>query len=181
MRSKTENWIVSLSKDRINWILSVQIAQSIGYWLLEIWADQSAGRSGYLLFLAHLYVNTLHGVHHNLPSKGNRNIVIYLKVHTNVYYSCKMLLLVQVQPTQKYYAPHIQPDQSSNPCPSDHDSTFHVSETPILPTRPSGTPKRNALPHYLRGRRWFKLQRIWVRLMHWQLLLPPWQRRLCFW
>ena len=35
---------------------------------------------------------------------------------------------------QKYYAPH---DRGSNTSPPDHDSTFHVTETPALTTWPS--------------------------------------------
>ena len=37
---------------------------------------------------------------------------------------------------QKYYAPQVQPDRDSNSRPPDHDSTFHVTETPALATRP---------------------------------------------
>ena len=35
---------------------------------------------------------------------------------------------------QKLYAPKVQPDWDSNSCPSDHDRTFHVTETPALTT-----------------------------------------------
>ena len=38
---------------------------------------------------------------------------------------------------QKYYAPQVWPDRGSNLWPPDHDSTFHVTETPALTTRPS--------------------------------------------
>ena len=40
---------------------------------------------------------------------------------------------------QKHYAPQGRPDRGSNPWPPDHDSTFHVTETPALTTRPSVT------------------------------------------
>ena len=40
---------------------------------------------------------------------------------------------------QKYYAPQVWSDQGSNSWPPDHDSTFHVTETPALTTRPSVT------------------------------------------
>ena len=40
---------------------------------------------------------------------------------------------------QKYYAPQVWPDRGSNWGPSDHDSTFHVTEMPVLTTRPSVT------------------------------------------
>ena len=34
-------------------------------------------------------------------------------------------------------APKVQPDRGSNSWPPDHDSAFHVTETPALTTRPS--------------------------------------------
>ena len=40
---------------------------------------------------------------------------------------------------QKYQALHVRPDWCSNSWPPDHDSTFHVTETPALTTRPSVT------------------------------------------
>ena len=40
---------------------------------------------------------------------------------------------------QKYYAPKVSPDRGSNSWPPDHDSTFHVTETPALTTWPSVT------------------------------------------
>ena len=41
---------------------------------------------------------------------------------------------------QKYYALQVQPDRGVNSRPPDHDSTFHVTETPALTTRLSVTP-----------------------------------------
>ena len=40
---------------------------------------------------------------------------------------------------QKYYAPQVQPELGLNSRPPDHDSTFHVTETPALTTWPSVT------------------------------------------
>ena len=40
---------------------------------------------------------------------------------------------------QKYYAPQVRPDRGLNSWPPDHDSTFHVTETPALTTWPSVT------------------------------------------
>ena len=40
---------------------------------------------------------------------------------------------------QKCHAPQVRPDRGSNSWPPDHDSTFHVTETPALTTRPSVT------------------------------------------
>ena len=40
---------------------------------------------------------------------------------------------------QKYQAPQVRPDRGSNSWPPDHDSTFHVTETPALTTWPSVT------------------------------------------
>ena len=37
---------------------------------------------------------------------------------------------------QKYQAPQVRPDRGSNLWPPDHDSTFHVTETPALTTQP---------------------------------------------
>ena len=48
-----------------------------------------------------------------------------------------IIFLDQVQPRQKYYAPQVQPDWSSNSWSSGHDSTLHVTETPALTTWPS--------------------------------------------
>ena len=70
---------------------------------------------------------------------------------------------------QKYHVPQVQPGWGLNSWPPDHDSTFHVTETPIT-TRPSVTSKRNVLPHYLRGLRWFQMHGLSDRLMHWQLI-----------
>ena len=40
---------------------------------------------------------------------------------------------------QKYHAPQVQPGWGLNSWPPDHDSTFHVTETPAMTTRPSVT------------------------------------------
>ena len=40
---------------------------------------------------------------------------------------------------QKYYAPHVWPEWGSNSSPPDHDSTYHVTETPAPTTWPSVT------------------------------------------
>ena len=42
----------------------------------------------------------------------------------------QLIFLDQVRLRQKYHAPQILPDQGSNSWPQDHDSTFHVTETP---------------------------------------------------
>ena len=48
---------------------------------------------------------------------------------------------------EKYYiyTPQVRPDQGSNSWPPDHDSTFHVTETPALTTWPSVTTLFNYL------------------------------------
>ena len=38
---------------------------------------------------------------------------------------------------QKHHAPKLQPSWCLNPWPLDHDSIFHVTETPAISTRPS--------------------------------------------
>ena len=40
---------------------------------------------------------------------------------------------------QKYHTPQVQPGRGLNSWPPDHDSTFHVTETPAITTRPSVT------------------------------------------
>ena len=40
---------------------------------------------------------------------------------------------------KEYYAPQVWPDRGLNSWPPDHDSTFHVTETPALTTWPSVT------------------------------------------
>ena len=40
---------------------------------------------------------------------------------------------------QKYHAPQVQPGRGLNSWPPNHDSTFHVTETPGITTRPSVT------------------------------------------
>ena len=40
---------------------------------------------------------------------------------------------------QKYHAPQVQPSRGLNSWPPDHDSIFHVTETPAITTRPSVT------------------------------------------
>ena len=37
---------------------------------------------------------------------------------------------------QKYFTPQVRPEQCSNSWPPDHDSIFHVTETPALTTWP---------------------------------------------
>ena len=72
---------------------------------------------------------------------------------------------------QKDYTPRDRPDRGSNSWPPDHDSTFHVTDTPALTTRPSVTLKRNVLPHYLRDLRWFQMHGLSdIILMNWQLI-----------
>ena len=39
--------------------------------------------------------------------------------------------------------PQVRPDWGGNSRPPYHDSTFHVTETPALTTRPSTTPTRS--------------------------------------
>ena len=46
----------------------------------------------------------------------------------------------------KYYGPQVRPKSKH----SDHDSTFHVSATPALTTRPSLTLNKNVQSHHLR-------------------------------
>ena len=73
---------------------------------------------------------------------------------------------------QKYHAPQVQPGWGLNSWPPDDGSTFDVTEMPAITTRPSVTSflKRNILPHYLRGLRWFQMHGLSDRLMHWQLI-----------
>ena len=52
---------------------------------------------------------------------------------------------------QKYYTPQVQPDWGSNSWPPDHDSTFHVTETPALTTRPSVTSIHSFAEHCMRS------------------------------
>ena len=40
---------------------------------------------------------------------------------------------------QKYQAPQVRPNRGSDSRPPDHDSTFYVTETPALTTRPPVT------------------------------------------
>ena len=47
---------------------------------------------------------------------------------------------------EKYPAPQVQPHWGLNSWPPDHDSTFHVTETPAITTRPSAT-SRYTIPH----------------------------------
>ena len=47
-----------------------------------------------------------------------------------------VVVVVQVRLRKKYYAP-LRPDWGSNQRHPDHDSTFHVPETPVLTTQPS--------------------------------------------
>ena len=51
----------------------------------------------------------------------------------------KNIFVDQVRLRQKYYAPQSRPDWGSNSWPPDHDSTFHVTGTPVLTTWPSVT------------------------------------------
>ena len=48
-------------------------------------------------------------------------------------------ILVQVRHRTEYYAPQVKSKWDSNSWPPYHDSTFHVTETPVLTTRPSVT------------------------------------------
>ena len=54
---------------------------------------------------------------------------------------------------QKYHAPQVLPDRGSNLRLPDHDSTFHVTETPARTTRPSVTsffmPVKNGFEEWL--------------------------------
>ena len=52
--------------------------------------------------------------------------------------TCIFLDQVQLR-TEVLHVPQVWPDWGSNSWPSDHDSTFHVTETPALTTRPSVT------------------------------------------
>ena len=57
------------------------------------------------------------------------------------HHSCfPIKCLAQVRLRQKYYAPQVRPDWGSNSWPPDHDSAFHVTETPALTTSPWVTP-----------------------------------------
>ena len=49
---------------------------------------------------------------------------------------------------QKYYAPHVRHDRGSNSCHPDHDSTFHITETPALTTRPSVTLLKHEISNF---------------------------------
>ena len=50
---------------------------------------------------------------------------------------------------QKYYAPQVQTGRGSNSWPPDHDSTFHVTETPALTTWTSVTLKKEMYCHII--------------------------------
>ena len=93
---------------------------------------------------------------------------------------------------QKYYTPRVQLI-SSNSWPPDHDSTFHVTETPALTTWPSVTSHslRNiphwpltckALKHYQMMTRLFKvnLDGIFTRLFSFFVSLSP-ATKSCAW
>ena len=50
-----------------------------------------------------------------------------------------VLFFDQEQLRQRYNTPKVRLDRGSNSWPPDHDSTFHVTETPVLTTQPSVT------------------------------------------
>ena len=64
-----------------------------------------------------------------------------LHFHGKVRMGTERIFFVQVglRLKQKYYTLQVHPDQDSHSWPPDHDSTFHVPETPALTTRPSAT------------------------------------------
>ena len=61
----------------------------------------------------------------------------------NTFKCCQWTILIWFKYNlgyRTYYTPQFRPDRGSNSSwPTDHDSTFHVTETPALTTRPSGT------------------------------------------
>ena len=60
-------------------------------------------------------------------SANDKRLKIYLiKGKNEIYFWIKYDL------RQKYYAPQVRPDRGLNSLPPDHDSTFHVIETPVL-------------------------------------------------
>ena len=68
----------------------------------------------------------------------NCSFLVYLSyIHTRPFEW--YILMIKYDLGQKYYAPQDRPDQGSNSWPPDHDSTFHVTETPALTTWPSVT------------------------------------------
>ena len=54
-----------------------------------------------------------------------------------------LAFVVQVCLGHKYYTAHVQPYSGSNAWPPDHDSTFLVTETPVLAAQPSATARTN--------------------------------------
>ena len=62
-----------------------------------------------------------------------------LKVIGHTLWIVKVFILFKHDLGQKYQATQVQPKQGSNSWPPDHDSTFHVTETPALATSPSVT------------------------------------------
>ena len=65
--------------------------------------------------------------------------MLLIKSKSGVQINCFKVFLAQVQLRQKYYAPQVRPYQDSNPWLPDHDSTFHVTETPALTIWPAVT------------------------------------------
>ena len=78
-----------------------------------------------------------------LQWKKNHHISAVVYCHARMLWKCPLngylAILYFWFLGQKYYAPKVRPDWGSNSWPPDQDSTFHVSETPALTTRPSVT------------------------------------------
>ena len=47
-----------------------------------------------------------------------------------LHWLCILIFWFKDNLEQKYYALQVRPDWGSNSWPADHDSTFHVTETP---------------------------------------------------
>ena len=73
----------------------------------------------------------------------SRSAERFIKNNTFTLWSATLLILAQVRLTlrQNYCAPQVQPHRGLNSWPPDHDSTFHVTETPALTARPSVSSK----------------------------------------
>ena len=70
-----------------------------------------------------------------------------------------LCVLVQVRLGTEILHPRVRPDQGSNSWLPDHDSSFHVTETPAVTTQPKVT---SALHHYI------MVVCMKIQFMHWQ-------------
>ena len=88
-------------------------------------------------FSHHLKINCSYLVHIDTSTKH-----IYIRTYwgLQVFFSPNIIFLVQVRlRTWSTMHPKFKPDWSLNSWPPDRDSTFNVTATPVLNTRPSVT------------------------------------------